>query len=86
MPLYTYRCAMGHLADEYHTIDSIPNHPTSICPECGMESDRVFNSLGTGIIRPKGWSLKPGDKGYYDLPREAEQEFAKQWLPRDNAE
>ena len=80
MPLYSYRCPNEHVFDVFRSMDSIPNYPTDMCPECGMESRRLFNSQGTGIIRPKGWSLKPDDKGYYDFDPEIEKRVVDDWL------
>lgn len=44
-----------------------------------MVSQRLFNSVGTGIVRPKGWSLKPDEPGYFDLPKEESERFVKEW-------
>lgn len=86
MPLYTYRCAENHVFDVRRSMDSIPDHPTDICPECGMEASRLFNSVGTGIIRPSGWSLKPDDKGYYTFDPEREKKVAIDWLKQQPRE
>lgn len=79
MPLYSFQCENNHVQDTVYTVDSIPDHPTEICRTCGMEARRLFLSAGRGIIRPKGWSLKPDEPGYADLPREAQERYVKEW-------
>jgi putative FmdB family regulatory protein len=78
MPLYTYKCPEHGEFDLFMDMHSIPKHPCTPCAACGMESSRVFNSVGKGIIRPSGWSLRPGEPGYSNLPRESER-FAQEW-------
>lgn len=79
MPLYTFKCDCGHEFDEHISIDSIINHPTYMCKMCGMDAYRIYNSVGKGISRPKGWSLPPDAPGYFDLPKEESERFVKEW-------
>jgi putative FmdB family regulatory protein len=40
------------------------------CPVCGMECEKAYTSSPAVVMRPWGYSLKPGDKGYDDLPHD----------------
>ena len=80
MPLYTFRCSVGHEVDRRMSIDSITAYDPGSCEQCGMELRRVFNSTGRGLMRPKGYRLKPDEPGYFDLPREEEERFGREWL------
>jgi hypothetical protein len=44
-----------------------------------MDAYRIYNSVGKGISRPKGWSLPPDAPGYFDLPKEESERFVKEW-------
>ncbi len=69
MPLYDFQCPSGHKTTKVMSMSSITTNIAIPCDECGMESHRSFAPTGN-IIRPAGWNLKPGDKGYYDIPTE----------------
>jgi putative FmdB family regulatory protein len=46
MPTYEYRCANGHLFEEFQ---SIVAEPVKICPQCGAAVERLI-SAGSGLI------------------------------------
>jgi len=64
MPLYTYRCREGHLLEEFRNLES-RNNP-AWCRDHLSPAPREF-TLPQFIMRPAGYSLKPGDKGYWSF-------------------
>jgi len=36
------------------------------CPDCGAPMRRLYDTTTPVIMRPWGYSLKPGEKGYWD--------------------
>lgn len=64
MPLYSFVCPQGHNSDQYKVVEE-RNDPAP-CPYCAADARRVLTPAGL-IVRPAGYSLRPGDKGYWDF-------------------
>jgi hypothetical protein len=62
---YTYKCPRHGAFDHHQRGDA------SACPACGESSRRVWLVPGL-IVRPWGWSLRPGDRDYWNVGRTAE--------------
>ena len=62
MPLYEYICP-AHGATDIHKPMAEAGEPAA-CPECGVTMRRVFGPSRV-IMRPWGYSLKPGDPSYW---------------------
>lgn len=69
MPTYVYRCP-AHGTEE--VVKRLADHGrVEPCSACGRPMDKVFSALGF-IMRPSGYQLKPGDKGYANFDRARE--------------
>lgn len=78
MPTYPYRCEHGHVVEAVRPIDR-RDDPLP-CPVHGSLTQRGF-VVPQMIVRPWGYSLRPGDKGYWTLdstgmPRPSASPFA----------
>lgn len=64
MPLYSYRCPAGHIIEEVRPVDgrNLPAH----CVHHGIYADRHY-TVPQMIMRPYGYNLRPGDKGYWSF-------------------
>ena len=47
MPTYEFRCANGHVFDEFHKISEAPS--TATCPTCGATAERAISG-GAGLV------------------------------------
>lgn len=69
MPYYVHACE-EHGPVEVHRPMLEAGWPID-CPTCGGPMRRVYFQIAT-IVRPGGWQLRPGDKGYWDFDRQRE--------------
>jgi putative FmdB family regulatory protein len=63
MALYDFVCPQGHAFEARVSMhaDSI----TTNCPQCGMESSRVYSSQYGVIMRPWGYRMSQDDPNYF---------------------
>ena len=47
MPTYEFRCANGHVFDQFHKISEAPS--TAVCPTCGAVAERAISG-GAGLV------------------------------------
>lgn len=47
MPLYEYRCADGHVTDEYRTIDERAR--PAVCAKCHGQADKIISRVGHAV-------------------------------------
>ena len=64
MPLYSYLCPTGHVIEEVRPVDG-RNLPAQ-CTSHGFPAPRHY-TVPQMIMRPWGYSLRPGDKGYWSM-------------------
>lgn len=80
MPYYDFACDGCGSVQELRRPMVQAGDPAS-CPECGAALRRLYDTLGTAVImRPWGFSLKPGDPAYwdgFDAPTPAQTEWRK---------
>lgn len=62
MPIYAFKCKCGQTANEFRRLGDV--QPPRCGESCQMRQD--FR-ISKAIIRPQGYSLQPGDKGYWDF-------------------
>lgn len=70
MTPYEFRCATHGRFVVLAPMQDGPGR-TRPCPHCGQEAQRVY-TLTKQIMRPSGFRLRPGDKGFDDFRREYE--------------
>ena len=63
MPTYEYACQSGHVAEQYRKVDARDERLD--CADCGAGMVRQITIPQRPIRRPLGYSLKPGDRGYW---------------------
>lgn len=66
MPTYVYRCpAHGTVEVDKRMVDGgLPE----VCPTCATQMVKVYAAQGF-IMRPTGYSLRPGEEGYSNFAR-----------------
>lgn len=64
MPTYVFRCQQDHAVEAYRPVDR-RDDPLS-CPVDGTPVTRIYAPPAV-IVRPAGYSLHPGDRGYWNL-------------------
>ena len=64
MPLYSYRCPAGHIIEEVRPVDG--RHLPAHCVPHGTQAPRHY-TVPQMIMRPFGYNLRPGDKGYWSF-------------------
>lgn len=77
MPVYVFKCdGCGKTAERLRPVDE--RNRDVVCRRCYPKTAapaglmrRVFTAPGV-IVRPSGWNLRPGDRGYSTFDREAE--------------
>lgn len=65
MPTFVYKCPRHGAFDRHQRGDA------SDCPTCGARAPRVW-AVPNLIVRPHGFHLRPGEKGYWDIDRALE--------------
>lgn len=79
MALIDYRCnECDHVAE----VLVYPHWDDPSCPECGStDLTRVWRKMPGVIMRPDGYSLRPGEKGFgWDgLPKTDKEHYKWQW-------
>ena len=67
MPTYEYRCTKcGH---DFETFQKFSDEPLTVCPKCGAELRKVFNSVGVVF---KGSGFYSTDNGSHKKGKRAE--------------
>lgn len=65
MPTYEYRCGGGHRTEACRPVAQ--RDEVAGCASCGAPATRIVSLPQRPISRPLGYSLRPGDRGYWDL-------------------
>lgn len=64
MPIYEFRCDTCGLVSM--PLRSLGDTEPPRCAVCVRQMRRIY-STGGQIVRPKGYDLHPGDRGYWDF-------------------
>lgn len=64
MPLYEFGCG-DHVTEAVRPIASRDEAPE--CGVCGMATTRIASLPQSAIVRAPGYSLRPGDRGFWDF-------------------
>jgi hypothetical protein len=67
VPVYVYRCHQGHISEARVPVELRDGAQPCQSRACGETAQRVFTPPQRVIVRPAGYSLKPGDRGYWDF-------------------
>jgi putative FmdB family regulatory protein len=68
LPIYEYECVSGHRTEAYRPIARRDERPE--CPDCHALARRALSRLQAPILRPLGYSLRPGEPGYWQFETE----------------
>lgn len=63
MPLYPFRCADGHTTDLRRPV--VDRDLAAHCARCGLPARRQITAPQRPVVRPLGYHLHPGDRGYW---------------------
>lgn len=63
-PAYDFRCDADALTLEVVCPMAAAGQPQA-CPTCAQPMRRLYDTTSLIVIRPPGYSLKPGDKDYW---------------------
>lgn len=62
MPRYDFYC------EECGIFEAFQRDPAyAVCPTCSGNAYRSYTSSPAVLVRPAGYSLKPDDKGYWNI-------------------